>query len=457
MQEDDFKKIKHYFPNKDDALIRELMTECRDINDVLSRLGNDDESANWKKNEPKKQKLESGRSSKNGVKHPRVPRENKTPPPPAKKAKEPAGALLQKKKQPDFGPASNATWGDIKFENGDIVSTAKPAQPAQPEPKPAQTQEKAAAVQPKSAAPSAQQPSKEQNQNNNKKQISHDINPENIQQPQSPQQSQTENQTQTQTTTQNEKPQRPKNASLFLPVSLNNVTPDLSKFGIFAGPLPQEAPTKRTPKLALFSDGPTFVGQHRPKVFLSNQYHHFEVQRPPSPPPQPKVQPPVSVNIETQTQKEEQTTEIQQQQQQQAQIPVPPVNNISHVAPVQPTSVGPVGSQPLFVNYAYPPFGPFAYQQYDPNAAQQPQQPVAFVQYSLNQGAYPFPFATLPPGYQPMAAPIPQGAQQPQPSQPQNQQQPQQQNQRQMQKNYNNRGGTYTHPMHQSRTNGQYP
>lgn len=491
MQEDDFKKIKSYFPDKDDMVIRELMTECRDIDDVIVRLGNNDESANWKKNETKNKKAESDRNSRNGTKRPqRAPRENKSTAPPPKKAKEPTGALLQKKKQPEFGPASNATWGDIKEENGEIVSTAKPvlSQPQPTQPQPAQPKERAAPVQQETATPAAQQQnqqqqtqqsSMQQNSNNRRKQANHDINPENIQQPQ---QTKSENQNQqNQTSTQNEKAheknQRPKNASLFLPVSLNNITPDLSKFGIFAGPLPQETPTRRTPELVRVSVHPTFVVPPRPKVILSNQYHHFEIQRPPSPPPQPKIQPPVSVSIETQTQlpKEEPTPEIQQQQQ----IPISQVNALPHVAPVQSASVGPVGSQPLFVNYAYPPFAPFPYAQFDPNATQQAQQPVAFVQYPINQGAYPIPFATLPAGYPPMPATIPQGAQQQtQPSQPQNQTQQPPQNQRQIPKNYNNnksqynedqrsnynynnaantRNQQYHAPIHQNRPNQQYP
>lgn len=474
------------FPDKDRTLIEELMIECRDPDDVIQRLKNDDESANWKKNQTKSKKINPERPSRNGPK--RQPRETKTPPP-TKNNKEPTGALLQKKKQPDFGPASNATWGDIKEVNGEIISTAEPVQPKQ---QPTKPQEKSAPVQQEASAPANQQQTNQQasgqhHQNNKRNQTTHNINPENIQQPQTQpenQNQQQQNQTPSKNENANVKSQKPKNASLFLPVSLNNITPDLSKFGVFAGPLPQEAPPKRAPQLACVSIQPTYVVPLRQKVLISNQLHHFEIKRPPSPPPQPKIQPPALATHETQTtapisaQKEEQPSEIQQQQLQQ-QVPVSQASSMPHVAPNAP--IGPIGSQPVVFNYPYAPFA-FPYPQYDPAGTPQAQQPLAFIQYPpYNPQGYPIPYPI--PGYTPMQPAMPQGAQQTQPPQAQaqapaqnQQQQQQQQNQRQIPKNYSNNKPQYSEeqrqgynysntqnsrasyqpPMHQNRTNANF-
>lgn len=367
--------LKEMYPNTDEGILRELRTECRDLQSIMERLSHEDRSSVWKTKGAAGNTHPEKKTRTGGKLRPRQPRPDSKPQvknQPTKPTEQKGALLSRKTKQQEFERGTNTAWSQLTVVDGVIVQPEP--EPIPPEPTPqkqeviySQTVEVTEVKQPpqenstqqpkrqpksKQQQPAEQQPQKQQQSQSQQPEIpqvehAHAQIPEQpapIESHQSVQQPQNE-----------EIQQNPKEKTalppltLFLPSSLASIHPNYNKFGIFAGPLEKE------PEPVQQNEVPTPF--QRPIVTISNDSHHFEVplvKAPQVPLTQSQV---FSTQIQAPIHNQpiaQPKEEVQQSEPQYEQVPIQNVQYQPIQQPIQ-TAI-PVQAQGVQPSFVYPPY-----------------------------------------------------------------------------------------------------
>ncbi|KAH0789167.1 hypothetical protein GPJ56_006920 [Histomonas meleagridis] len=233
------------FPDKDEALIRELVKECRDDDEVIERLQNKDSSTMWKKPKSKKAQPENAQNKRRGPQRPRGEGQKSR----NNQKEEKIRKITSKPKPVVMGQSSGAGWGDIIVNNNEIVTPEAPAVEEPKEVLPPVTNTHIAKAEPKTSNEQKQiqikankdEPAPKEEKPTSPAPAAVKPPTETVPQQQIPSASPTPKPT----------PTRLQNTVLYLPSEISKITPDYKRFGIFAGPIPKPAPpVKPLPQIA---------------------------------------------------------------------------------------------------------------------------------------------------------------------------------------------------------------
>ncbi|KAH0785126.1 hypothetical protein GPJ56_011072 [Histomonas meleagridis] len=277
------------FPNKDVSIISELIKECRDDEEIIERLQNQDSSTTWKKSKAKNAPQENDQRRK---------REQK-PRPKIIKKEEKIRKITSKPKPVIFGQPSKASWGDIQVIDNEIVTPEPPAEeqpqilsrpreiplpsqvvPSPSEPKP--INDLKPKYQPKTQhqpQPQTEQPLKQEEK---PVQQAPPVLPpvEPVPVPSN------------ETSKPKPRPTRLASTVLYLPTDISEVVPNYSKFGTFDGPIPKPAPIQKpVPQIADKSNSFEEIEKPKPQAPIKDEK---ETDRP-QPQPQQQQQQPILV------------------------------------------------------------------------------------------------------------------------------------------------------------------
>ena len=278
--------VSAMFPNHDFPTILGLCEEMKDENKVVDYL-REHPDGGWSQEKKKEQRGEKQGGYRPSGQRPYRPKGEK-------KEKEEQAPAPKPKKAPEFAKSSNATWGDIKFDsNNEIVKPTPAVEPAAPPPIPPQ----AAHPPPKPEQPKAPEPKPA----------------EPVQKPAQNVEPPKETPAQPPKPVESEPPRAKKlETTLYIPRSLERVTPQMNKFGVFAGPVQrQPEPVKEVAQPAAPQQQPQ---RKRTELKVGAQQHVLDLPaEQPQPQPQPQAPRPQQQQIDEEPRKPQQPAPQQQQ------------------------------------------------------------------------------------------------------------------------------------------------
>ena len=267
------RKVQEMFPDIDFNTILGLCQEMREVDQVVDYLQRHP-NGGWSTTDSKARQQSGDKPKQRSQRERRIPKKPGDKQETPKETTEQA-APVQVKKQMNFGKPSGASWGSLKLDGSNDEGEAPSAPPP------------AAAAPPAKAAPAKQPPT----------------NPAQAKPAPAPQQTkpveekevvrepvkETPPPAKPEPAPKPEPPQKPDTA-LYIPKSLERVTPQMSKFGVFTGPVrrtptpetTQEVPPKKRMEVS------TELVVH--EVPLQVQQPAPVQQAPPQAPPQPQPQ-----------------------------------------------------------------------------------------------------------------------------------------------------------------------
>lgn len=262
------KKVQEMYPDVDFHTILGLCQEMREVDQVIDYLQKNP-NGGWSTTESKTRTQTGDKLKQRPQRERRIPKKPGDKQEPPKETTEQA-APVPVKKQMNFGKPSGASWGSLKLDDkAEGPQTDSAAPPAK------QAPAKQAPANPPQAKPAPAPP-----------QVKPVEEKEVVREPVK----ETPPQPKPEPTPKPEPAQKPDTA-LYIPKSLERVTPQMSKFGVFTGPVrrtpppetPQEVPPKRRMEVS------TELVVH--EVPLQVQQPAPVQQAPPQAPPQPQPQP----------------------------------------------------------------------------------------------------------------------------------------------------------------------
>lgn len=215
-------KYKEMFPNHDELLIREIITESRDEQDIIERLSSNDATTTWKKSS-------KGKTDRTQQRFNNANRTKRPKPVALQKKEEKIRKVVSKPKPVNFGAPSNASWSTLRMDDDakeqpevkEPVVEMKPEEQKQEE-KPKEVKQEKQEVKQEKQEVKQEKPKEEEKQ----KEVVEPV-----------QQKETEEKpVEVPQHTEKKKP-IVQNTVLYLPKEFANIKPDYNKFGIFAGPI----------------------------------------------------------------------------------------------------------------------------------------------------------------------------------------------------------------------------
>ena len=268
MSKIDVNEVCKAYPNKDPAIIRALVEECRDLAELIDRLDKDDASTQWKsygKKQDQNQKRQNrgprknlntdNSNNKSNNQQNKVTNNKNTANNNNNKTK--IRKIVHKVHTEEFGVGTSTTWDQLNpfliddpnnTESTDANAASVPEQKEVSNTNPDIKDIAKPQIQNNTYKTENQQNLQPETTQNNEIKIATAAAPAlitpQIQQPPAQTQSLPSQNQPSPPTLQLQQQQKKQGLVLLLPSSLANIKPDTSKFGIFSGPInrPQEAP-----------------------------------------------------------------------------------------------------------------------------------------------------------------------------------------------------------------------
>ena len=302
--------VSQAFPDHDFPTILGLCEEMKDENKVIDYL-REHPDGGWSQEKKKEQRGEKQSYYRGGGQRNFRPKGEK-------KEKEEQPVAPKPKKTQEFAKSSNAKWGDIKFDsNNEIVKPAAPVETQAPPPIPPQAAhpppkpEQPKAPEQKPAEPAQKPPQKPAEKP-----------AQNVEPPK-------ETPAQPPKPAESEPPRAKLETTLWIPKSLERVTPQMNKFGVFTGPV------QRTPEPVKEVAQPQPQPQQQPQqqrkrteLKVGAQQHVLDLPaEQPQPQPQPQAPRPQQQPIEEEQQRKPvpPPSAPQQQPPHEGNMPYPPM------------------------------------------------------------------------------------------------------------------------------------